>query len=203
MKFKEYLSEAPIRIDLSNLRHRLDKAFNNYNLIDGLNKEFKRDDITFSSSNLHGEDDVVNAFTFPETLEIEVVIGVQLLGLTDKELMDRLVETLEHEMVHREQLKRSDGKAHSVSMETIDADNVDQYLSDKQEIMAYAIQIVTTLRNENYTDIQIIDMIRRPKNWANKIVKSRSHLEMYLDVFKKDSYQVKRLKKQMIQYIGE
>jgi hypothetical protein len=88
-------------------------------------------------------------------------------------------------------------------MENIDASNVDQYLSDKMEILAYAEQIVTTLRNENYSDSQIIDMIRNPKKWISKIVKSRSHLEMYMEVFKKDSYQVKRLKKQMIQYIGD
>jgi hypothetical protein len=208
MKFLNYLSEAPIIIDLPALKQRIEKIFNinprnKMGLVDDLNKEFKPDDIDFTVLHVPGQDDTINAFIFPETLEISLEIGIKLLGLSNKELINRIIETLEHELVHKEQLKRSGGKAHTESMENIDASNVDQYLSDKMEIMAYAEQIVTTLRNENYSDSQIIDMIRNPKKWTSKIVKSRSHLEIYMEVFKKDIYQVKRLKKIMIQYIGD
>jgi len=203
MKFLTYLSEAPIRIDLQALRTRLERAFRSDDLIDGLNKEFKKDDITFSTSIDPGADDTINAFTFPETLEIDLTIGVKLFTLSDKELINNIIETMQHELVHKEQLRRSGGKSYTVSMENIDASNIDKYISDKAEIMAYAVQIVTTLRNENYSDNQILAMLKNPSKWENKIVKSRSHLELYMDIFKKNSYQIKRLKKQIVQYIGE
>jgi hypothetical protein len=128
---------------------------------------------------------------------------VELAELSNDELIKRLIETMEHELVHREQLIRSGGKSHTLSLEDIDDTNIDQYLADKPEIMTYAIQTVTTLRHEGYKDAQIIDMLRNPKKWDSKIVKSRSHLELYLTIFKKDSYQVKRLKKQIIQYMEQ
>jgi hypothetical protein len=204
MKFNSFLTEAPIRIDLSILRSRLQTVFskhprNKMGLIDSLNKEFTPDDVDFTVS--HERPDVIEAYTFPETLEISVEIGVELMSLSNKELINRLIEAMEHEFVHREQLIRSSGKAHTVSLEKIDADNVDQYLADKSEIMAYAIQTVTTLRNEGYKDSQIIDMLRNQEKWMNKITKSRSHLEIYLNIFKLNSYQVKRLKKQIVQYL--
>lgn len=206
MKFVNYINEAPIKIDISSLRDRLEKVFikhphNKMGLLDDLNKEFKPDDIDFTISPDRMSADTMNAFTFPETLEISIEIGVNLLRLSNKEFINRVIETLEHELVHKQQLIRSGGKAFTTRLPEINPDNVEQYLADKGEIMSYAIQIVTTLRNEGYKDSQIIDMLRDQKKWTTKIVKSRSHLEMYLEVFKKDSYQVKRLKKQIVQYM--
>jgi hypothetical protein len=205
MKFIDYINESTIKINLSLLQHRIEKVFvkcpKKAGLIDSLNREFKPDDIMFDMS--QDRPDIIDGFTFPDTLEIDIYIGVELLELSNDELIKRLIEAMEHEIIHREQLKRSDGKSYTVSLENIDASNLDHYLSDKSEIMSYAAQIVTTLRHEGYKDSQIIDMLRNSTKWESKIVKSRSHLEIYLAVFKKDSYQIKRLKKQIIEYIGQ
>jgi len=206
MRLSLYLSEAPIRIDLGALKNKLNKVFEKPyrsagTLINNLNKEFKVNDIAFVVSTEPDEVDVINAHIYPDDLLINVIIGKNLLFLKPSGLVKKLIEALEHELIHREQLIRADGKLQGCKLASIDADNIDQYLSDKQEIMAYAAEIVTSFRNKGYKDNQIIDMLRSPKKWLTKTVKSRGHLEMYMDVFEKDSPVIKRLKKQIIRYL--
>lgn len=221
MRFSEFILEAPIRIDLEPIRLRLQKVFDEHqndreSLIEGLNQEFKSDVISFLVNPKQKTD--IDGYTYPDLLDIEIEIRKGYLSIVkDKTLLSRILEVMEHELVHRQQLlkHRATGRYYPQTSPGYDAEAIKnnddlaaiKYLSDKQEIMALAVQTVTTLRHEGYKDIQIIDMLRRPARWENKIRKSRSHLEAYMERFSTHGRPhagdpFKRLAKYMIQYIN-
>jgi len=213
MKFLNYMTEAVIRTaNLDVIEDRIKKVFDSlrtYNLLQrctlipkALQKEFIDMDLQFAPG-YHSPDEILG-FTFPDGV-ISIDIGVGRFSSKDDKLIGDLMGVLKHELVHREQLKKSSGHSSDKAkgMSSINAENIDTYLADKMELMAYAVQIVTLLRNEKYTDAQIIDMLRNPKKWIANIVKSESHLEIYMNIFDKNSATIKRLKKYIIEYLDD
>ena len=180
-------------------------SFDSLSLIDTLNKEFKPERIYFELMGQEGRD-LIQGSRDRKTLKIYIEVGILRLANdpTDK-LINRFIECIQHEMIHREQMVRSGGKLKFFippeDVEHIDADTLSKYYNDKSELMAYSIETVTILRHEGYTDNQILAMVKYPKKFDVKIEKSEAHLAEYIRAFGVNSPQYKKFVTTVYQYI--
>jgi hypothetical protein len=106
---------------------------------------------------------------------------------------------LKHELVHRGQhLKVKDAKLANEVFQKSYKDQI-EYLSDKQEIMARAWEIVELFKLFNYTDDNIRKIIqsKKPEKFQNFTLRT------YHLLFNMDDWQIKLLYKYMYLYIEE
>ena len=103
-------------------------------------------------------------------------------------------ETLEHELIHKKQNQLSTiqlkpkYKAHDLKMQ--------EYLSDKTEIMAYARSAIELYKAEGYSKEKINEILKNLdiKKYPNKI------LDGYLETFPRNGTVIKRLLSYVYQY---
>ncbi len=82
-----------------------------------------------------------------------------------------LREIVGHELIHRIQHERDQVKR----LKDMDSNNIQKYLSDKFEIMAYAFQAIEWFRNEGLNDKDILSLLQ-----SNKPIKYRNFIiELY------------------------
>lgn len=110
-----------------------------------------------------------------------------------------LLFNLKHELVHRGQhLKVKDAKLANQVFQKSPKDQI-EYLSDKQEIMARAWEIVELFKLFNYTSDNIRQMIQ-----SKKLEKNQNFtLRTYHELFTMDAWQMKLLYKYMYLYLEE
>ena len=126
-----------------------------------------------------------------------------LTSLNDEEVKDRLIDSIRsivaHELTHREQGIRSQGKIFQGNPKSYPKlkDKHAEYLSDPQEVMANAQQIIVQLQNQN---ISTQDIIQALKTNNNAILDHSSKWLEYTDRFKtSDHYKVlPRLQKTIV-----
>lgn len=211
-KFKNYIfddvtfvSEAVILVSVSDFIKELDKVKNNdsynvngnqkYNLFSDtkslikiLNKEFKKHDITFSN-----QKSKFSAIT-DKNGKIIIFVNDMFYNIftNNYEKFRNSFETiLKHEIIHREQSKRIDWSKYEFQKQK----TIKDYYGNKQEIMAYSKTIVDHLFKIYKTNNWVLNFLRNPKTGISNI------FDDYLKIFEKDSVQIKRLYKYMVEYV--
>ena len=207
-RFHNYLNKAIITIDNASYKHRISaslaKVHNNSRgaMFSILGNEFLKDKIYFTL--LRDDPETINGSIDKKTLEIFIEIGMSHVLFTPFHILtDSLTEIISHELVHREQLVRSKGRAKFEKLKgEVTKAKVKKYSANKQEIMAYANQTVLSLGHEGFTDEEIIDMCKNPRKWLSRLENSRTHLDIYLvDYFRDDSSVANRFKKAVVAYL--
>ena len=212
MRLNNYLSEAVIKIDVTEVRKRLDNIINiiasqNYDdsakIVKQLNRVFKAYNITFDVVS----GDLIDGGTNADTLNIYVDIGEDILFDVVNDpirIKERIIGVIKHELVHREQLKRSKSKTFFDKPFVVSRDTIGKYLADKHESMAFAGQTVDALRGKGYSDGDIIDMLKNITKWKDRLDNDDSgYLSTYIEIFGKNDSTVRRFKKYILQYLGD
>jgi hypothetical protein len=207
-RFLDYIIESVITIDNKFLKNRILSSLSKVPansrgaMFLVLGHEFLKDKIYFSL--LKNSPETIDGYIDKKTLEIFIEIGRSHVLFTPFPILaDNLVEIISHELVHRTQLERSEGKARFERLEgEVTKAKVKKYSANTQEIMAYAYQSVLSLRHEGFTDEEIINMCKNPKKWLDRLEDSRTHLDIYLvDYFRDDSAEANRFKKYIVAYL--
>lgn len=212
MNFKDYmfddftlLDEAVILVSVYDYLKELDsiKENDSYNfngnqkynsfidtesLITVLNKEFKSHNIIFLNKKSK-----FSAIT-DKNGSIRIFVNDLLYDIFTnnyQKFRDVFESILKHELIHREQSKRINWSKYDFKNQ----ENVKDYYSNKQEIMAYAKNIVDQLYRIYKTNNWVLDFLRHPKAGVS------SRFDTYIKLFKKDSNEIKRLYKYMYEYV--
>lgn len=132
---------------------------------------------------------------------IGIFLNKNILNIKNKDFYNSFLEwilfILKHELVHRGQnLAIKDKQLRSEVMIKNYKDKID-YLSDPQEIMARAWEIVELFKLLDYTNEEILILIKTD----NKEKYRNDTLKVYKDLFKKDNMVLKRLYKYMYEYL--
>jgi len=208
MKFLEYINEAVIGTYIKNLKQDLHTALvkvpinSRGSMFYILNKYFDKDKINFKLSRKNKEG--IEGYIDPETLKIDIEIGIVHVLFTEiSMLVQHLSEVITHELIHRDQISKSNKKASLYKMSGNDTKaKAKEYLANKYEIMAYAAQTVLALRHEGFDDESIISMCKDPEAWYDRLLNSRAHIDIYLiDFFKATDPTAKKFKKYVVEYL--
>lgn len=116
---------------------------------------------------------------------------------------------IEHELVHREQLKRIFKKVPSnykyqniLRMMQVSPENVAKYLGKKHEAMSFAQEAVTEFRNDKYSDEQIKKLLRRPLNNQGPSAQESHIFWTYAEWFETKDKEFKQFLKYMFGYLS-
>lgn len=116
-----------------------------------------------------------------------------------KKFLLGFTEVLKHELIHRGQdLKVKDIKLRDKVMSQSDDWKIEKYLSNKQEVMAFAWQIVERFRIEGYSNIEIKNLL---KSDSKPKLSSSNILANYHYLFKKDIKKNKDVLKLLYKYM--
>lgn len=113
-----------------------------------------------------------------------------------------LDRVLSHELVHQEQLKRVNWKnvKNVALMDSMNIKDLKKYLSDKQEIMAFAKQTSVEFLQHELTFEEILSALKNPsKNPA--IIELSTIMSLYMDTFETTEKEWKLYMKYVYQYI--
>lgn len=118
-----------------------------------------------------------------------------------------LVSILKHEDIHRQQIERmGDSKYYIVK----DPNDKKEYLSDPNEIMAFAYSIIEDLKNDNFTRDEILNKLREGDlsfSMGRMMTGGRSSFHPiyfdYVENLEKNSKEFKKLQKYMYLYTIE
>jgi len=138
----------------------LDSIFGEEIFFIGL-EDFKQ--ITPDYANTKGVDGIYGAVTFtlnpfPIFVIVDEVKFLDNIYNKTDEMISHIKQTLDHELVHREQYKKIGDKVLSIfSGKVQKVDN--KYLENPMELMAYAKQIITELEKSNTKD-EILNFLR-------------------------------------------
>ena len=116
------------------------------------------------------------------------------------EFLQDVFRILGHELVHREQMLRVEQKNLLTTIHRKSTNDQQNYFSNTYEIMAYAWQIVNTLRLTNLSDSSIKKILSL--NSKTKLDLGGEILQIYHQLFKDTSPVLKRLYKQMYEYLS-
>lgn len=125
--------------------------------------------------------------------------------IKNEKIFDRflysLLEILGHEIVHRMQLKDIKDKKILNILSTKDINNRIQYFSNKQEIMAFAWQIIEQFRFIGYSDDKIKEIMKTYKNPKLIHKKLPEIYKLYIYLFNNDNSVLNKLHKYMYEYL--
>ena len=164
-----------------------------------LNGQFQNKKILFKYNYRLPEDIFTSLNTFnKKTSEIIVYIGpkIHLLnGSNFQELINDLLHLIGHELIHREQFLRMD---YIKNIESYAFTDKKKYLSNKQEIMAYAWQIINSFRLHGALDSDIQKILKTNSNIKFQL--GGKVLADYHDLFTIDDKELKLLYRYMYLY---
>lgn len=210
---EEYLKDIEKKIDNLQLYKINNNKKNVVKIIcDKLNQKFILNNIKFiyqtQIDNNAYEDYIKYGINSGATLpdrkaKIDVFINPLIVGIIDnikfeEEFKKHLLFILKHELIHRGQHLRVHNVKLRAEVHNKEYENQIKYLSDKQEIMARAWEIVELFKLRNYSIEEIKNILK-----SNDIrLKYTVHpLRVYLDWFDKDSNVIKLLYKYMYGYL--
>lgn len=116
-----------------------------------------------------------------------------------EEFLTNVFRILGHELIHREQILRIKRQDLIDSIHKKSSEDKRKYYSNKYEIMAYAWQIVNSMRMSNLSDSSIKKILSL--NSKTKFDLGGDILQIYHNLFKDSSSIIKRLYKQMYEYL--
>lgn len=137
---------------------------------------------------------------------IIVYCNNDILSIKDKKnyyiFITGFLDIVGHEIVHRLQINRIKEKEILNILSTKEIENQKEFLSNKQEMMAYAWQIIQEFRALNYNDNEILKVIKADWKYTMSALLPRIYF-IYLNVFQfnKENKVLKRLHKYMYEYL--
>lgn len=154
------------------------KDFGNLEIEQILNKNFAPKGITFEMGfgtpqfSSMGEVGIINSF-IDTTGHITIQYKDYFYEIFEDEylyidLINVISRTVSHEQVHLQQLKKIKSDKNKYELENVlskitkNPENQYEYLSSKQEMMAFAVEAVEEFRNLNYSDKEILQKIKKP-----------------------------------------
>lgn len=172
-------------------------------------KEWKSTCADAEECNFYG---IENSGTFPDKNgSIIIYLNTRTISIFTNELFyrkfyDFFIIQLEHEIVHRKQfLTVKDIKLRKKLFTKKDPLSPKRYLSDKQEVMARAWDIIETLRCKGKTYSDILQIIQSPKKYKEDI-KIHSLVAYYFyfsNRNREDQEVLNQLKKYIYEYIEQ
>ena len=218
IKLKEILNEAVVKPKigfakklLNSLKPKLLASGNQDKAIDILHQAFSEHWIGVKEAGsmgrgaLYSEVGIIGAQTINTTKSGGSIVVMyiaenffELLSTMDwNSFVNKFLAVLEHEYVHKYQIKKIPHNILSRAM--ADSDVAEEYLGNKHEVMAFALQAVRELQDIGFTRKQVLAIIRRPRQIPDIAVSETLHA--YLYVFDSGDPILKRFLKYMYLYI--
>jgi hypothetical protein len=209
MKFLKWINEMAVivphhvtKIKIQNRKKKLLAGKDYVEIVKQLNNLFRAYHTKFivkaiTSNSAMADENVEAALIFPD-LTIEFRANSSFYEfMRIPEWFDYAVNTIEdmiwHELVHHEQILRA-----QINPKEFKTDNMKLYLSQPNEIMAYAAQISLELKNERLSKDTALRAIRQNK----KVLTDHCHAyALYAIFFSEESDVWRRLNKCIFQYI--
>ena len=221
--FKQYLAEGIINVSkesgyieaaIKRLKPKfVDKNPNYYEVEEILNNDptLRAFGIIFTQSARHFDEfDSSNAMInigldgahyYPALDEIHVQT---IRGLEDKlddsydydEFVNILIGSIKHELVHRNQMQRT----REEQFKDQDTDNVEEYLADHREIMAYSAQAAHELMLTGDSLEKIINQLKTSQG-IRRLTPWSSALGIYHDTFEHDTSVWKKFINYLVSYL--
>ena len=136
------------------------------------------------------------------TYEIQVMCDQYFkynVSVNSTYLIDTFRDLIKHELTHRGQFLLKKVNKLNMEKERRTEESFKSYLSNKQEIMAYANQAIEELRFEGFTDNEIIIMLKS-YNFGSS---GSTAIKHYVTTFKKDNSKDLKILKQLYKYMYE
>lgn len=220
---RHFLWEAVVQPEeyINNIIEKIDNIYDilkreKYNLkyfCKDLNKHFKKNKIDFvADKEIKKAKDVYISYginegaTLPDRFgRIRIYFNELALNIfkSDKifnKFKEMLTVCLKHELIHRGQaLRISDRKLRAKVLKK-DYDDIIKYLSDKQEIMSFAWEIIELLRIKGLKNKEILSLIKSDIKQLRRI---NEIIDIYFEYFSIEDYQIKLLLKYMYMYLED
>lgn len=203
-----YEAVVDVSVELGNLA---DLLYDNQNLlihennsidiiIDLLNNIFQNHKVKFLYNYRLPIDNFTSLNTFnKKTFEIIVHISdkiAELDGNNFQNFVDDIIHLVGHELIHRKQFLKMN---YTNQTNSYTFNNKKKYLSNKQEIMAYAWQIINSFRLHGALDTDIKKILKTNSNIKFQL--GEKPLQDYHDCFTFNDNELKRLYKYMYEYL--
>ena len=197
----EHVYEGVIFVDSKSYIERIDKVnIKRFNMtclndvLSFLNSEFNIMDVYFKAVS---SKTVMDAKTNLKSGVITIMISKELfynkISSDYKWFLKKFKRILDHELIHRVQGQKINfNKIKPLHQDTND---IEKYLSNKQEIMSYAKNIIEDLLRKQGTPEKVLKLLQNPPLNINKDLKN------YLLNFELGSKTMKKLYKYMYEYL--
>jgi len=199
MKFKKFYSiytllEKVIKVSVYDYIRTFNDIHSFYkeNIIEELNKSFKKSRLYFKKSKEKGINGIAGGETFPNgKIVIKVNDSFEDNFINNrKNTIKTLADVLSHELIHREQFKRIDWSNYKID----EPKTIGQYLADKHELMAWAKQITDELLLKFYFPKKALKFLHNPKKGVC------DSFDTYNEIFKNNK-KMHELYKYMYEYL--
>lgn len=202
-----YVDSSFVQKEINDNYDELVEAESFKELVARLNQIFAPYDIKFIGHDLKDEDETLfrsNTFLDLGYLEAEIFntgeIAVHVFDrLFEKTFKsDRDIKTfiailsgaIRHELVHREQFRRSRGKAATpyVNTKHKNLSTFQQYIADPKELYAMAFETIEELQKQNISKDQIIEELKKRR--SHILLKSNRYASIFEQFIQNDKFKV-------------
>ena len=215
MRFKEFITEAVIHVDMAlvngkikYLRGLVKEIKTLSKLVQVLNTLFGHEDIEFELvQNKEGKNGIVGGTMGYRGKQVVCVVYLDknALNILKKDFPTFALElshTLEHELVHVGQYEKVPVDIATRNNKDISDTSKNAYFANKQEIMAFANTIVREFQALRYEDSEILDIIKHVKEYGPEDhERFPKAFRTYLGRFQNEPKVLNRLYKYMYQYL--
>lgn len=148
-------------------------------------------------------------YSYPEIgSKIEILYNknfIEELKIDYTKSIKDIIILLQHEWTHKIQLEKRKTfilKNLELYSKSLPEEDIIEYLSNKDEITAYANTIILKLKLEGYSKNKITKFIQYPYNYLNFFKKTGNPMIFYLEKFNKSDKPIKRLFSQMYKILN-
>ena len=207
--FKEFLEEAILFSDIEDIRQHISpafiKIFGNKGLTRWAFYKALNDALNDINIFVYESDENINGMYDYRTERINLYIPLKYYRLvanneiSQSNFFHQIEKSLEHELIHKKQQERDKRERPKAKYKWYDDRTPKfwkQYLSDKNEVMAFARSIVELYKADGLSKDEINDALKslNMEKYPNRI------LERYLSVFDKTDPTIKRILSYVYQY---